>query len=60
MSPTATTLDHLDSEISTAYMALGVARSSYTHCPSPGNARLVDQAEGALDRLLDERLAAQR
>jgi hypothetical protein len=42
-----------------AYIALGVARTSYTRCPSAENARLVDEAEGDVDRLLDERLAAQ-
>ncbi len=60
MSPTVSTLDQLDSDISIAYLALGAARASYTRCPSAGNARLVEEAEDAVDRLLDERLAAQR
>jgi hypothetical protein len=60
MSPTVTSLDQLDYDISVAYIALGVARSSYTRCPSAENARLVDEAEGAVDRLLDDRFAAQR
>ncbi len=59
MSPTITSIDRLDLDISVAYIALGVARSSYTRCPSAENARLVDEAEGAVDRLLDERFAAQ-
>jgi hypothetical protein len=60
MSPTVTSLDQIDYDISVAYIALGVARSSYTRCPSAENARLVDEAEGAVDRLLDDRFAAQR
>ena len=34
MSPTVTSLDQIDYDISVAYIALGVARSSYTRCPS--------------------------
>jgi hypothetical protein len=60
MSPTVTSLDQLDHDISVAYIALGVARSSYIRCPSAENARLVDDAERAVDDLLDERLLAQR
>lgn len=60
MSPTVTALDQLDSDITIAYLALGAACASYTRCPSAGNARLVEEAEDAVDRLLDERLAAQR
>jgi hypothetical protein len=60
MSPTVTTIDQIDHEISLAFAALGVARGSYTHCPSAENARLVDEAEGAVDRLLDERLVVSR
>ena len=60
MSPTVTSLDQIDYDISVAYIALGGARSSYTRCPSAENARLVEDAEGAVDRLLDERFAAQR
>ena len=33
MSPTVTTLDQLDSYISVAYIALGVARRSWDRCP---------------------------
>ncbi|HEX2072410.1 MAG TPA: hypothetical protein VHF92_01390 [Geodermatophilus sp.] len=60
MSPTVTSLDRLDHEIAVAYIALGVARSRWVHCPSGENARLVEESEGAVDRLLDERLAAQQ
>ena len=59
MSPTVTSLDQLDYDISVAYITLGVARSSYTRCPSAENARRLEEAEGAVDRLLDERFAAQ-
>ncbi len=60
MSPTVTGLDQLDHDITVAHVALGVARASYTRCPSAENARLVEEATAAVDRLLDERLAAQR
>ncbi|MFD2093916.1 hypothetical protein [Blastococcus deserti] len=60
MSPTVTRLDRLDRDISVAHVALGVARAAYTRCPSAENARLVEEAWAAVDRLLDERLAAQR
>ncbi len=58
MSPTITSLDQIDLEISVAYIALGAARSAFAHCPSGENARAVDEAESALDRQLDARLAA--
>lgn len=58
MSPTATTLEQLDCDISIAYVALGAARRSWHRCPSPENQRLVDEAEGSVNRLLDERFAA--
>jgi hypothetical protein len=60
MSPTVTTLDQLDSDISVAYIALGVARRSWDRCPSGENAEAVDAAERCVDRLLDQRLAAQQ
>jgi hypothetical protein len=60
MSPTATTLEQLDCDISVAHIALGVARGSWHRCPSPENARLVDEAESSVNRLLDERFAALR
>jgi hypothetical protein len=59
MSPTVTRLDQLDYDISVAYIALGVARSSFDRCPSAENAQAVQAAEGSVDRLLDERFAAQ-
>jgi len=58
MSPTVTSLDQLDYDISVAYIALGVARSSWHRCPSPENERLVDNAEGCVNRLLEERFTA--
>ena len=60
MSPTVTSLDQLDYDISVAYIALGVARTSWHRCPSAENARVVDEAVQAVDRLLDRRLAASR
>jgi hypothetical protein len=59
MSPTITSLDQIDYDISVAYIALGVARSSYDRCPSGENAEAVDAAERSVNRLLDERFAAQ-
>ena len=62
MSPSITTIDELDLEISVAYIALGSARSVFVRCPSPENQRRVDEAESEVDRLLDRRieLAVQR
>jgi hypothetical protein len=60
MSPTETSLDQLDCDISVAYIALGVARGSWARCPSGENAELVDEAEASVNRLLDERFAALR
>ena len=60
MSPTVARLDRLDQDISVAYAALGVARSSCERCPSAENTHAVDEAEGRLNRLLDERFAAQQ
>jgi hypothetical protein len=59
MSPTVTSLDQLDHDISVAYRALGVARRSWDRCPSAQNAHAVDEAESCVNRLLDERFAAQ-
>ena len=59
MSPTVTSLDQIDYDISVAYIALGVARSSYDRCPSAENARVVDDAEGSVNRLLEQRFAIQ-
>lgn len=60
MSPTVTSLDQLDCDISVAFIALGVARSSWDRCPSAENARAVEEAEGSVNRLLDERFVAQQ
>ena len=60
MSPTLTSLDQLDGDLAVASVALGVARYSYARCPSDENARLVDRAVSAVDRLLDQRLTATR
>jgi hypothetical protein len=60
MDPTVTSLDQLDLDVSVAYIALGVARSSWNRCPSGENAEAVDAAERCVDRLLDERFAAQQ
>ena len=60
MSPTVTTIDQLDYDTSLAYIALGVARGAWMHCPSAENIRRVAEAERDVDALLDERLAARR
>jgi hypothetical protein len=60
MSPTVTSIDQLDYDISVAYIALGVARSSWDRCPNAENENAVDAAEACVDRLLDERFAAQQ
>ncbi|TFV72243.1 hypothetical protein E4P39_17285 [Blastococcus sp. CT_GayMR19] len=58
MSPTITSVDEIDLDISVAYIALGVARGSFTRCPSAENERRVADAVADVDRLLDARLAA--
>ena len=60
MSPTVVSLDQLDHDIAVAYIALGVARTSWERCPSAANDRVVDEAESCVNRLLDERLEARR
>ena len=60
MSSTVTDLDQLDYGTSVAFIALGVARSSWDRCPSAANARAVEEAEGCVNRLLDERLVVQQ
>jgi hypothetical protein len=59
MSPTVTSLDQIDLEISVAFIALGAARTAFARCPSSENARAVDEAESALNAQLDARLDAQ-
>jgi hypothetical protein len=60
MSTIVSPLDRIDADIAMASVALGVARSSFARCPSSENARVLDRAAAAVDRLLDERLAAGR
>jgi hypothetical protein len=60
MSPTITSVDEIDLDISVAYIALGVARNSFSRCPSAENERRVADAVADVDRLLDARLAATR
>ena len=59
MSSAAVPLHQIDSDISAAYLALRVARSARDRSPNAENERLVAGAERSLDRLLDERFAAQ-
>ena len=60
MSPTITSVDEIDLDISVAYIALGVARTSFARCPSAENERRVAEAVADVDRLLDARLAVVR
>ena len=60
MTTTISPLERIDSDISIASVALGVARASFARCPSSENARVLARAIAAVDRLLDERLAAGR
>ena len=57
MSPSVTSIDELDLEISVAYITLGGARSMFRRCPSAENQRRVDEAESAVNDLLDRRFA---
>jgi hypothetical protein len=50
-------LDRLDTDLTLASISLAVARARFDHCGSATNARLLDEAVGDVDRLLDERLA---
>jgi hypothetical protein len=52
-----TELDRIDSDTAVASVALGMARSSFARCPSAENARALEDAVAAVDRLLDRRLA---
>ena len=60
MSPTITSLDEIDLDISVAYIALGVARGAFSRCPSGENEQRVADAVAGVDRLLDARLAVVR
>ncbi len=55
MSPSITSIDEIDLEISVAYIALGGARGLWDRCPTAENARRVEDAEAEVDRLLDRR-----
>jgi hypothetical protein len=59
MSPSITTIDEIDLEISVAYIRLGGVRVRWQRSPSAENARRVDEAQAEVDRLLDERFRAQ-
>ena len=58
MSPTITSVDEIDLDISVVYIALGGARHAFAHCPSAENEQRVADAVAVVDRLLDARLAA--
>ena len=58
MSTTVVDIDRIDCDLAVAQVALGLARAAYTRCPSGENAGLLDEAVAAVDRLLDQRLAA--
>jgi hypothetical protein len=58
MSPTVTSIDQLDYDISLAYIALGVARTAWNRCPSAENTLQLAEAERDVDALLDLRLLA--
>ena len=60
MTRTVTSIETLDLEIAVAYIALGVARSTFTRCPSAENEQRVADAVADVDRLLDARLAVAR
>jgi hypothetical protein len=60
VSPTVVTIDQLDCELAVAVIALGVARTSFDRCPSAENAEAVSAGESSVDRLLDQRFAAQQ
>jgi hypothetical protein len=54
-----TCMENLDLEISVAYITLGGAREIWTRCPVVENQQRVDEAEAAVNRLLDRRLTIQ-
>jgi hypothetical protein len=55
-SPSVTSLDQIDLEISLAYIALGAVRTAWVRCPTGENARKAEEAQADVDRLLDLRL----
>ena len=58
MSPTITSVDEIDLDISIAFIALGGARHAFARCPSAENEGRVAEAVAVIDRLLDARLEA--
>ena len=60
MSPSITSVDEIDLEISVAYITLGGARNLFNRCPSADNEQRVDEAEAEVNRLLDRRLTFSR
>jgi hypothetical protein len=58
MSPSITTIEEIDLEISVAYIALGGVRVLFDRSPSAENARRLEEAQAEVDRLLDARLLA--
>jgi hypothetical protein len=59
MSPSITTIEEIDLEISVAYITLGGVRVRFDRSPSAENARRLQEAQAEVDRLLDQRLLAQ-
>jgi hypothetical protein len=59
MSTSVTSFDQIDLDISLAQVALSSARGVAVRCPTGENARRVEEAQAAVDRLLDLRFAAQ-
>ena len=58
MSSSLTSIEELDLEISVAYITLGGAREVFRRCPSAENEERAAAAEAEVNRLLDQRLAA--
>ncbi len=60
MDRSSSTVEHLDLEISVAYITLGGARRLWMRCPVAENQQRVDAAEAEVNRLLEQRLALPR
>jgi hypothetical protein len=58
MSPSITTIEEIDLEISVAYISLGGVRVLCDRSPTAENARRLQEAQEEVDRLLDARLLA--
>ena len=54
MSPTVTSVDQIDLDISIAFIALGVARTACERCPSGENEHAVDAAQSDWIVVIDE------